>query len=830
MAIWLKVSSLFPRSTSQKKGVVSKAVRKILTSLLISGLFFGYGFCQESLETPIDFGQGAMVYLHYEDDPVALLSAMFHVVPKRLAIPGGGNSAAVLGVELEKVLLETQLLKEQIENLSKSREAAAKELQEWTAKLSKVELQISALTIEKTTDEAIVATLDSQIADLTAKISATEDAEIKKGFEEDKKDKENKKKTKTDALASNASKLKIANAQKSEYTARRAAVKTIEESSINELKVKRSNLEDKLSSQVRTGEAEALAFGQAAGQQEVFAISVKFQGKACFLAALPRLRAIWFSSEKTEQFQKLASAFRGQVSLIDRPQPMAVLTLYSMQLSSHADSSSVEDVDRSLMLIQQYLREARVRQAGITLELRKRFEDAVALAAKQKRSFYAPKVLRMWEKANIKAPDPSMASTPAEILCLLALADSEYRKSFFGATLTDDPTWPSFAQTSPTWEAENAKPQKKRLQVDVVLEKIRPLLYPYGQNEGMVGPFAIDFARSVLAVKAKAELEKRLEKEALAANVGPNPNFNTKQMTIYQMAEQIKAGGLDGTPAQVYKANVVLDTREQQSLPVSREASINQFLRRLMHQYDDGLKEAVVEPMYANLARELRGVCGLEVGQLQETSLLVTNRLLARVDPKASANLAIEKKQDIVEAINLISNFYSTSNATNLIKGLNELAVDQAENERPPAVWGITSGNRFQVHPVIDPSGNAIRFRLDYVDKTVIREPDETTRPALSQIDSVTVNTEVTLDSHAVREIARYRSNARLGLPEQRFGGIPILKDIPVIQEIPLIGWFSRSYGQAPVIQQSLIFAETSVCPSIETVVSLITDAEVKDE
>jgi hypothetical protein len=795
-------------------------MRKILTSLLISGLAFGYGFCQEA---PIDLGQGAMVYLHYEDDPVALLSAMFHIVPKRLAIPGGGSTASVLGIELEKVLLETQLLKEQIDNLSKKRDASAKEAQEWTAKIAQVELNISGLTIEKTTNEASAATLDSEIAVLTTEIAAAE-GDKKKELEEKKKKKEDEKKKHTDELALNASKLKVANAQKAEFTARKAAIKTIEESSINELKVKRSNLEDKLSGQVRTGEAEAIAFGQAANQQEVFALSAKFQGKLCFIAALPRLRAIWFSSEKSDQFQKMLSAFRGQVSLIDRPQPMAVLTLYSMQLSSHADAASVESVDRSLLLIQQYLREARVRQANITLELRKRFEKTVASAGSVD-AFYAPKVLRIWKKAELKAPDPAMASTPAEILCLLALADGKLRKSFFDGVRDDNAAWPRFTQTSPPKQAREGKPEREEPQIVLVLEKIRPLLYPYDQNDGMAGPFAIDFARSVLAAKAKAELETQV---VSAADVRPPDSNPQQQITIWQMAEQIKTQ--KGNTPEGYKANLVLEAREQQALPVSREASINQFLRRLMHQYDDGLKEAVVEPMYAHLAEELRGVCGLEVGQLQETSLLVTNRLLARVDPKASANLAIEKKQDLVEAVNLISNFYATSSATNLIKGLNELAVDQAENERPPAVWGITSGNRFQVHPVIDPSGNAIRFRLDYADRTVIREPDETTRPELSQVDSVTVNTEVTLDSHAVREIARYRSNARLGLPEQRFGGLPILKDIPIIQEIPLIGWFSRSYGQAPVIQQSLMFAETSVCPSIETVVSLITDAQISDE
>jgi hypothetical protein len=100
--------------------------------------------------------------------------------------------------------------------------------------------------------------------------------------------------------------------------------------------------------------------------------------------------------------------------------------------------------------------------------------------------------------------------------------------------------------------------------------------------------------------------------------------------------------------------------------------------------------------------------------------------------------------------------------------------------------------------------------------------------PQLPRIERHTVNTEVQISNMELREISRYEANSKLGLPTKFWGGVPILKDI--IQEIPgarpyfpLLGWFVRKGGSAATSQESLLFGQTIIYPSIGDIVELLT-------
>ncbi|MET2736294.1 hypothetical protein ABXT16_12685, partial [Staphylococcus epidermidis] len=76
--------------------------------------------------------------------------------------------------------------------------------------------------------------------------------------------------------------------------------------------------------------------------------------------------------------------------------------------------------------------------------------------------------------------------------------------------------------------------------------------------------------------------------------------------------------------------------------------------------------------------------------------------------------------------------------------------------EGPPELYGITTGAVFQVTPIFDPSGQALRFQFDHVQNNHIREPNGTVNPQLPRIERHTINTEVQLSNMELREVSRF--------------------------------------------------------------------------
>lgn len=282
----------------------------------------------------------------------------------------------------------------------------------------------------------------------------------------------------------------------------------------------------------------------------------------------------------------------------------------------------------------------------------------------------------------------------------------------------------------------------------------------------------------------------------------------------------------------------------------TRRAALNEMLKKYLQAVDDDIQRAIIRPSFEKL-RDTLLTAKISVGQLQRTSVLASNRLVARVDPKGSAQVTVSEEQNVLQELAPLIKFatggaaqVASAGAVGALSGglgslgtgsllgasgrgnsdtaLNALsALDSMPKNAPPAVYGISTGNVFQVSPVFDPTGQALRFRFDYVAATQIREPNGTTDPQFPRIERHGVNTEVQLSNQELRSISRFDSNLRLGSPNRRSGGVPILKDIPLIREIPLLGWFVRRGGRAAVVQQSVILAQTSMFPTVDDVIDL---------
>ena len=257
----------------------------------------------------------------------------------------------------------------------------------------------------------------------------------------------------------------------------------------------------------------------------------------------------------------------------------------------------------------------------------------------------------------------------------------------------------------------------------------------------------------------------------------------------------------------------------------ARVAAADEMLKRLIVAVEDDLEGLFVQPMVSCLKSRLQQDKHISVGIVQRTSVLATNRLLARVESRASAELPVGEQQDILQAAQQLAQLFLTTSAGalgGLLKPLNALPRDEHQKE----IYGVTANSVFHVTPIFDPTGQALRFKFDHIAATPIREPDGSTSPQLPHVHRHSVNTEVQISNLELREVSRFDSNVKLGAPVQTWGGIPVLNNIPYVRELPLIGWFVKKGGQAAAVQQSLIFAQTTMYPTILDILNLLSPSK----
>jgi hypothetical protein len=257
-------------------------------------------------------------------------------------------------------------------------------------------------------------------------------------------------------------------------------------------------------------------------------------------------------------------------------------------------------------------------------------------------------------------------------------------------------------------------------------------------------------------------------------------------------------------------------------------AQADELLKQMNQAMEDEIDEYFVRPMLDRLRKKMLKL-KLGVGVIQRTGILATNRMVARVDPRASAQLEMVTEEDYLEGfkqlLSVLEEVQDQDMYTSQNLQLAQQLVDFHNTDRTE-IYGITSGNLFKVTPVFDPSGEALRFKLDYNYSTRITDPGGASggpHASLPRIEKHDVNTEVQLSNLEIREVSRFESNVSIGIPPSRSGGIPFIKEDPLFKDIPFIGYFTRRQGRSAVVQQNLIFAQTTIYPSITDIVRAMT-------
>ena len=570
------------------------------------------------------------------------------------------------------------------------------------------------------------------------------------------------------------------------------------------------------------------------------------------------------------------------IAKFDKPAPQARLTLWTLELSSDTSDKGTKHFNDALMIIEEELANNRALTAATISFLRDCINQEVNRVAVERlpqikgpglaeRSrlarlyFYESEILarlgfdsslqQSQDRAfasrltRLTIPDPAGTTTLGESLMVFSLGTNQSRHTIMRnfrtglqSTLTnlalhdtlsnDDDSWKKDRTFFPSttralgldMSGTDGGLTASQLEILHAMEKIairsamahlRELGASLRRVDDEMKPLSptTDEAFSLLDAK----------RENLVAELIPLINWLRVQFGFDPQSDLTASQDTQKTTGEIGKFLRANDEVDPLRTANARVAAADQMLKELIIAVEDDIDRHFVQRMLNRLRKRItRDKIGVGVGVMQRTSMLATNRLLARVDPRASAQLGIGEEQNILQSVQQLAQIYTTAQTGGLLGALG--ALDKQPREAPPEIYGINTGNTFQVTPIFDPSGQALRFKFDFVGATRIQEPNGTVNRQLPRIERHTVNTEVQLSNLEMREISRFESNSRIGLPTEYSGGLPIIKDIPKVRPyLPLLGWFVRKGGKAAVMQESLIFGQTTMYPTIGDIMELLT-------
>ncbi|MEM9410429.1 MAG: hypothetical protein AAGA30_04915, partial [Planctomycetota bacterium] len=236
-------------------------------------------------------------------------------------------------------------------------------------------------------------------------------------------------------------------------------------------------------------------------------------------------------------------------------------------------------------------------------------------------------------------------------------------------------------------------------------------------------------------------------------------------------------------------------------------ANIDNYLKRVTTALDDDFNNQFYQPAF-RLVRRSSGYFDVQFGQIETTSVLANNRDFAKVDPSATMEFDLPKRdllitegitgaKAVLDDVGALANdptflalaslksgqppsspgFGATQGygvVRDVLPGLNSGTSEQIlaqntnggnrfgsnlENLIPdPAVYKFETGTGYQLRPVIQPDGQAVVFDFDYMYTTNIREPIRADEKHLGRVKRHFIHTDVQLSNFELRRVSRDKS------------------------------------------------------------------------
>jgi hypothetical protein len=285
-------------------------------------------------------------------------------------------------------------------------------------------------------------------------------------------------------------------------------------------------------------------------------------------------------------------------------------------------------------------------------------------------------------------------------------------------------------------------------------------------------------------------------------------------------------------------------------------ANIDGYVKAIATALDDDFNNQFYYPAFKEI-RKSSTFWDVTLGQVETTNILTNNRMFAKVEPQATMEFDLPKRDILInEAMNgakalidsygaLVADpsflaltklqsgqptsspaqgFGSGGNTVrNVLPGLPRSNDEQLLSQAPagrrefgaplealipdPAVYKFETGTGFEIRPVLQPDGQSVVFHLDYMYTTNVREPVRADEKHLGRIKRHFIDTEVQLGNYELREVSRYTVALKASRTSR---GVPLLEDIPGLGLL-----FRPLPSASSSLQQNVILGQATIFPTL---------------
>jgi hypothetical protein len=374
--------------------------------------------------------------------------------------------------------------------------------------------------------------------------------------------------------------------------------------------------------------------------------------------------------------------------------------------------------------------------------------------------------------------------------------------------------------------------------------------------------------------------------QALAARAAPSSQRDSFLNQLVEFDELVR-GGLSAVDrlhrAVVLKSSTradvdhrklldhLIDEREEKYIELvegtrAYTANIDAYLKRLVVALEDDCRIQYYDPAFERIRGAAREY-DVQLGQVERTTVLTNNRQLAKVEPTATMEFDLPKRDIVItEAMKgakaLVQDYGALLQdptflaATSLLSGSPPTAgfsspmppVPGLPNEgfasplvkdvlpplptsppqqmfnlygqpQPaiganlaalipdPAVYKFETGTGFEIRPVIQPDGDSVIYDFNYMYTTNVREPVRADEKHLGRVKRHFLNTQVQTSTYELRELSRYT----VALKAARTS-----RGVPLFEDIPGLGILFRPLPSAESsLQQNIILGQSTVYPTL---------------
>jgi len=315
-----------------------------------------------------------------------------------------------------------------------------------------------------------------------------------------------------------------------------------------------------------------------------------------------------------------------------------------------------------------------------------------------------------------------------------------------------------------------------------LIDIVGPYRDPYQKLETAFG----SFRRVVESQDTSSDTLGRFYREVTKAleQIGDTPvkqNLGDLAAAVYQ--DKANTIGVQGTIAYVEEflnqtrgqldhrklLNHLIDEQEDKFIELvegtrSHIAVMDHYLKRLSIALEDDFKVQFYDPAFVRV-REAARSKEVNLGQVERTTILTNNRAFAKVDPQATMEFDLPKRQIAIKeafdaakalvedtgalvndptflaAFQMMGGSKQPTTVKNLVPGQSTSTDQQSMGMVPqrheggapgsalqnlvpePAIYKLETGTGFQIRPVMQPDGDSVVYDFDYMYTTNIREP-----------------------------------------------------------------------------------------------------------